>query len=108
MRVSVRVYACLCLCKSEVKVSVRDRDSSQMESGCDGRSEVQDWRILYFETAYAPPPPLSPFLFLTSYLSQVHDRRLFEFKRWLHKLYTVSRATTADALAVGRVGKPGH
>ena len=39
---------------------------------------------------------------------QVHDRRLFEFKRWLHKLYTVSRATTADALAVGRVGKPGH
>ena len=56
----------------------------------------------------APPPPLSPFLFLSSYLSQVHDRRLFEFKRWLHKLYTVSRATTADALAVGRVGKPGH
>ena len=39
---------------------------------------------------------------------QVHDRRLFAFKRWLHKLYTVSRATTADALAVGRVGKPGH
>ena len=74
---------------------------------------MQDWRTLFFDAAYkntckCSPPPLSPFLFLSSYLSQVHDRRLFEFKRWLHKLYTVSRATSADSLAVSRQGKPRH
>jgi hypothetical protein len=49
-----------------------------------------------------------PKLYIYIYmLSQVHDRRFFEFKRWLHRLYTVSRAASADALAPSQLGKAG-